>query len=347
MNSTQIIMDYMYSHVIPEGQFDWKLAMEITSAPLNLMRDKCKDNPTMMDFIEFTEVLRTGGKDFLCLPSGVNIGSTWNVEAAMKSGEAIGWEMRDSNVDICLGPNVDIQRDPLGGRNYEMYGEDPYLVGEIGSAFIRGMQKTGVGACAKHFIANNQETQRQTKDNHVSERTLREIYSPGFMKAVKQAKTKAVMSAYCSVNGTFASYNKKFLTDWLKKEWGFEGIVVSDWGAVKVEKDKAIAAGLDLILTGPNDMSDCMKAVEEGILSEAEIDEHVARILGVICDLKAEQTAVQAPYAAESILRTAYNMIADGAVLLKNAHNVMPLSDVKKIVFWGSRREEADPNVKR
>lgn len=334
VNSSQIVLDYMYSHPNLDG-FDWPQAMEIASGPLDVLREKHKNNSTLMDVIAFTEILRPNDKDFLCLPSGVNIGASWNVDTAEKIGQASGWEMRNSHVDICLGPNVDIMRDPLGGRNYEMYGEDPCLVGKMAAGFIRGMQGTGVGACAKHFIANNQESRRQEVNTHVSERTLREIYSPGFVKAVQDAKVKTVMSAYCSVSGAFASYNKTLLTDWLKEEWGFKGVVVSDWGAVHGEKNKAIEAGLDLILTGPNDLSECIRAVEEGTLPEAELDDHVARILGLICDLKAEQASIPEQYDVDAILQTAHDAITDGAVLLKNEQAVLPLRDAKKIAFWG------------
>lgn len=336
VNSTEMVVDYMNCHPELQGRFDWAKAMEIATAPLEEMKEKYREDAQMMDFISFVEVLRPDSKDFLCFPSGVNIGASWNPKMAKEVGEAVGWEMRSSNIDICLGPNVDIQRDPLGGRNYEMYGEDPYLVGVMGSAFISGMQGTGVGACAKHFIANNQETQRETKNNHVSERTLREIYSPGFMRAVKEAGTKSVMSAYSCLNGVFASYNQELLTGLLKKEWGFEGMVVSDWGAVKEDKVKAIQAGLDVILTGPRDMSDCVEALKEGRLTTEEVDEHVSRILGVICDLKAEQEAVPAQYDVEKMLQAAHDTVTDGAVLLKNEENVLPLQNFRKITFWGA-----------
>lgn len=339
VNFTEHVVDYVNSHPELGGQFDWAKAMEIAAAPLDAMREKYKEDPRMLDFIDFTEIVRPKGKEFLCFPSGVNIGASWDPGTAREIGRAVGWELRDSHIDICLGPNVDIQRDPLGGRNYEMYGEDPCLVGMIGSAFISGMQETGVGACAKHFIANNQETQRETKNNHVSERTLREIYSPGFLDAVKDGKTKAVMSAYSCLNGTFASYNRELLTGLLKEEWGFEGIVVSDWGAVGDDTDRAVKAGLDVILTGPRDLKRCREAVENGEITVEEIDEHVARILGVICDLKAEQKKVPARYHAKELLETACDTIVDGMVLLKNKENLLPLSASQKVSLWGKASE--------
>ncbi len=337
LNSTEMIIDYNTSHDLADRQLDWLKAMEVPVTPLEMSREKYHDDPLMLDFIDFVETMRPNGKSFICFPSGVNIGASWNLETAKAIGKAVGWEMRDSKVDVCLGPNVDVQRDPLGGRNYEMYGEDPCLVGKIGAAFIRGMQETGVGACAKHFMANNQETRRETKDTHVSERTLREIYSPGFICAVKEAKVKTVMSALNAINGVFSSYNKTILTDWLKEEWGFEGVVVSDWGAAAKDKDKALNAGLDLILPGPNDMSNCCKALKDGTLTEAELNAHVERVLKLICDLKAEQAAIPAEYDAAAILQTACDTIADGAVLLKNANAVLPLQDINRIAFWGRR----------
>lgn len=347
INGVQVVLDYITA---PDMQSKPAELQKLKTAYLDLMalnkvdleeaREKYKGDEAFLGLINHISEVRPRGKNYISFPSGINIGASFNVETADKIGEAVGWEMRDSKVDICLGPNVDIARDPLGGRNYEMYGEDPYLVSQIAASFIQGMQRTGVGACAKHFIANNQETNRNTKDTHVSERTLREIYSKGFMSAVQQAKVKAVMSAYNSVNGKFSSYNKTLLTDWLREEWGFEGVIVSDWGAVSTDKEESLAAGMNIILCGPNDMSECKIAVEEGKLPLEVLDERVSRILKLIVELREEQANIPAQYDQEKLLKIAYDTVVDGSVLLKNKNKVLPLKEGSKITFYGKRSKE-------
>lgn len=221
-----------------------------------------------------------------------------------------------------------------------MYGEDPKLVADMSVSYIQGMQQTGVGACAKHFIANNQETNRNISNANVSKRAIRELYARGFESAVKEGKVKSVMTAYSAVNGVFSSYNKELLTNLLKKEWGFEGIVVSDWGAVKKEKEKSLEAGMDMILCGPNDMSGVKKAMEENRLSEEIINERVRTILRVTLELKAQQKASPARYHQEELLKNAYDTIIDGSVLLKNDKSVLPIAKGEKIAFYGQRSKE-------
>lgn len=279
---------------------------------------------------------------YVCFPSGVNIGACFDTDIACRIGRAVGEEMRACHVDVCFGPNVDIMREPLGGRNYEMYGEDPVLVGETAAAFIKGLQSTGTAACAKHFMANNQETRRTTKDTHVSGRTLRELYAQGFEKAVKEGGVKCVMSAYNAVNEKFSSYNKEFLTDWLKEEWGFDGLVFSDSGAVNGNNDKAVAAGLDIILHGaaaPLDTSDLFRAVEDGTLSMSRIDNVISRYLHLVLWIRETRENVPLPYDQKALLQTAYDTVIDGMVLLKN-ENVLPLSEGTKIALFGQRSKK-------
>ena len=240
VNGTHIMLDFLLEKMKQAGGMSpeaglgmenpWLETQELIAMTEAEALKKAEGNPIKMEFMEFLKNRRNPAGSFISFPSGINIGACFNKSMAGRLGAAIGTEMRSSHLDVCLGPNVDIIRDPLGGRNYEMYGEDPVLVGRIAAAFIRGMQSTGTAACAKHFIANNQETRRQTKDTHVSERTLRELYARGFEKAVKDGGVKAVMSAYNAVNGRFSSYNRTILTNWLKEEWNFDGLVVSDWG---------------------------------------------------------------------------------------------------------------------
>lgn len=345
VNGTQMILDYitapgmdveaLQQRFYTSPDFENLLTEDLIKAQTVFANDEI-----MLGLIEHMKKVRPKGKQFISFPSGINIGASFSEETAMRIGEAVGWELRDSGIDFCMGPNVDIARDPLGGRNYEMYGEDPKLVADMGTAYIQGMQKTGVGACAKHFIANNQETDRNSSNACLSERTLRELYAKGFESAVKKAKVKSIMTAYSAVNGVFSSYNKELLTDLLKKEWGFEGIVVSDWGAVASEKEKSLEAGMDLILCGPNDMSECKKAISEGRMSLDILDERVRAILNVIVELKEEQEKTPHAYDAQKLLACAYDTIVDGSVLLKNVNGLLPLKKETKIAVYGLRSRE-------
>lgn len=299
------------------------------------------DNPMKAGFLKFMKGRRNPEGSSVSFPSGVNIGACFSEETAWKAGRALGQEMRASGVDVCLGPNVDIMRDPLGGRNYEMYGEDPILVGRTAAAFIRGMQSVGTAACVKHFIANNQESRRQTKDTHVSDRTLRELYAKGFEAAVKDGKVRSVMSAYNAVNGVFSSYNKMILNDWLKEEWGFDGVVVSDWGAVTGHNDQAVAAGMDLVLHGqaPCDGGDIVEAVKSGTLPVQRVDDAVERILKLTLWVKKTRRENPLDYDRQAALQAAYDTVTDGMVLLKN-DGILPLDKTKKTVFYGRRAKE-------
>ena len=347
INGSHVILDYTTSpdiHPSKENARAFAYVSQETGslnlADLDEARKKYEGNKDFLELIDHVEKARPNGKQHISFPSGVNIGAAFSDEMAEKTGRAVGRELRFSGVDLCLGPNVDIARDPLGGRNYEMYGEDPCLVADTAAAFIKGMQAEGVGACAKHFIANNQETRRNTTDNHISERTLQEIYGRGFLSAVKRGKAKAVMSAYNAVNGQYSSYNKNLLTGLLKEKWGFEGVVVSDWGAVTEQKEEALNAGMDLILCGPNDMEGCRKALEEGRLSEETLDRSIQRLLNVILELREIRSEVPKTYDQAELLEAARKCIVDGAVLLKNEENILPIQKSKKVAFYGKRSRD-------
>jgi beta-glucosidase len=209
--------------------------------------------------------------------------SSWNRELNHRVGVALGEECQAEEVAVLLGSGANIKRSPLSGRNFEYFSEDPYLSSEMAANHINGVQSQGVGTSLKHFAANNQEHCRMSTDAVVDERTLREIYLASFEGAVKQAQHWTVMSAYNKVNGNFASENSYLLNDILRDEWGFEGIVVSDWGAVN-EREKALKNGLELEMPGNGGFADqkIVNAVKNGQLSQEELDQAVERLLLII-----------------------------------------------------------------
>jgi beta-glucosidase len=209
--------------------------------------------------------------------------SSWNRELIHRVGVALGEECQAEEVAVLLGSGANIKRSPLSGRNFEYFSEDPYLSSEMAANHINGVQSQGVGTSLKHFAANNQEHCRMSTDAVVDERTLREIYLASFEGAVKQAQHWTVMSAYNKVNGNFASENSYLLNDILRDEWGFEGIVVSDWGAVN-EREKALKNGLELEMPGNGGFADqkIVNAVKNGQLSQEELDQAVERLLLII-----------------------------------------------------------------
>src|SRR5512134_99976 len=268
-----------------------------------------------------------------CFPTASCLASTWNVELVRKVGEALAEECIALNVDVLLGPGVNMKRSPLGGRNFEYFSEDPYLSGEMAANFINGVQSRGVGTSLKHYAANNQEFQRFSISAEVDERTLREIYLPAFEKAVKEAKPWTVMCSYNKVNGTFASEHRYLLTDILKNEWGFEGLVVSDWGAVR-DRVAALKGGLDLEMPGPQDrrVKAVVEAVRSGKLDEALLDESVRRILTIV--FKAKETPKNGRFDANAHHELARQIAAEGMVLLKN-DGTLPLKGYQHIAVIG------------
>ena len=259
-----------------------------------------------------------------CFPTASCLASTWNVELIQKMGEALAEECIALNVDVLLGPGANMKRSPLGGRNFEYFSEDPYLAGEMAASIINGIQSKGVGTSLKHYAANNQEYQRFSISAEVDERTLREIYLPAFEKAVKKAQPWTVMCSYNKLNGTFASEHHHLLTDILKNEWGFEGLVVSDWGAVR-NRVAALKGGLDLEMPGPQDrrVKAVVEAVRSGELDEAVLDESVRRILNVV--FKAKETPKNGTFDVDAHHELAHEIATEGMVLLKNNGLLLPL----------------------
>ena len=215
-----------------------------------------------------------------CFPTAVTAGATWNPELYADEGKAIGEEALKYGVDVVLGPGCNIKRNPLCGRNFEYLSEDPYIAGKMAAAFIKGQQSVGVSSSVKHFAANNQEYKRQNGDSQVDDRALREIYLAPFETAVKESKPGTVMCSYNKINGIFASDNKWLLTDVLRGEWGFDGMVVTDWGALS-DRIKGYKSGCDLNMPGGSKYmeKEALEAVKKGTLSEADIDATVERII--------------------------------------------------------------------
>jgi beta-glucosidase len=253
-----------------------------------------------------------------CFPTAAALGSTWNRDLVRRVGEALGRETRANGVSVLLGPGVNIKRSPLCGRNFEYVSEDPLLAGELAAALVEGVQSQGVGTSLKHFAANNQETDRMRVSADVDERTLRELYLPAFERVVTRAHPWTVMCAYNKVNGTYASEHRWLLTDVLRDEWGHDGLVVSDWGAVH-DRVAALRAGLDLQMptAGSRPDDEVVAAVRAGELDEAQLDASVRRVLQLV---ERSQPALAEPgsFDAAAHHALAREAAAQGAVLLKN-----------------------------
>ncbi len=269
-----------------------------------------------------------------CFPTGSCLAASWNTDLLEQVGAAIGREAKAKNVSLVLGPAVNMKRSPLCGRNFEYFSEDPLLSGKLGAAYIKGMQKQGVGATPKHFAANNQERYRQTIDVRVDERTLREIYLKVFEILIKESAPWMLMSSYNQVNGCFASQNKKLLHDILREEWGYRGLVVTDWYGTN-ERPLGVAAGQDLEMPGNGGISDeeIIAAVQSGKLKEEAVDECVRHFLQLYNTLQENAHETTPDYAKNHQL--AVEAAAEGAVLLKNEDAILPLPANKTIAVIG------------
>lgn len=271
-----------------------------------------------------------------CFPSAVGLASTWNRALIHKVGVALGEECQAENVAVLLGPGANIKRSPLCGRNFEYFSEDPYLSSQMAANHINGVQSQGVGTSLKHFAANNQEHRRMSTDAIVDERTLREIYLASFEGAIKQAQPWTVMSAYNKVNGEYASENQYLLNDILKDEWGFEGFVVSDWGAVN-DRAAGLENGLELEMPSSFGMGDkkIVEAVKNGQLAEEKLDRAVERLLTIIfkaVDNKKEN----AVYDKGVHHQLAREVARESMVLLKNEDSILPLKKEGKVAVIGA-----------
>lgn len=278
-----------------------------------------------------------------CYPTAATIANSWDPALGEEIGEYLGAEAASQDVCVLLGPGLNIKRNPLCGRNFEYFSEDPYLAGKMAASYVRGIQKNGVAACPKHFAANSQELRRMASDSVVDERTLREIYLTGFEIAVKEGKPKSIMSAYNRVNGVYANENPHLLQEILRDEWGFEGIVVSDWGASN-DHVEGVRAGshLEMPTTGGDSDLELLEAVKSGKLSEELLDKRVDELLDVILSTaKAVKPLANKPFDTEKHHAMAEKACEQSIVLLKNEDNILPLKKGAKIAVIGEFARKA------
>jgi beta-glucosidase len=269
-----------------------------------------------------------------CFPPGIVMGATWDPELVSECGRSVAKEARAFEVDILLGPNVNIIRDPLCGRAFESYSEDPYLASQIVIDYIQGVQEEGVAANVKHFAANNQETLRIGVNEVIPERALREIYYPAFKAAVQEGESWTVMSAYNSINGVPCALSYHLLTEVLRHEWGFEGFVLSDAGAV-YDSVEALRAGNDMEMPAPRDPQVIVDAVKSGDLPESVLDERVANILRVLLKLPAFKGRQREAIDRVGSVRLAKAVALQGAVLLRNENGALPLAEDGHLAVLG------------
>ncbi|MEN4479401.1 glycoside hydrolase family 3 C-terminal domain-containing protein [Mycolicibacterium cosmeticum] len=273
-----------------------------------------------------TEHLATGhSAAATCFPPAVGLSQTWDPDLVQRVGTALGWESRALGVDVLLGPGINIKRDPRCGRNFEYFSEDPVLSGALGAAWVRGVQGVGVAASLKHFAANNAEFDRMRASSDVDERTLREIYLRAFEHVVRTARPWSVMCSYNRINGIYAAQNRWLLTDVLRGEWGFDGLVVSDWGAV-ADRVAAVAAGLDLEMPGTGGASDrdVVEAVERGDLPRAAVAAAAGRVAR-LADRTRQSSGAPPSFDADAHHLLAREAAARAIVLLKNDGDLLPL----------------------
>jgi beta-glucosidase len=271
-----------------------------------------------------------------CFPPAVTLASTWNTGLAREVGTALGKESQAQDIQILLGPGTNIKRSPLGGRNFEYFSEDPVLSGKFSSAYIQGVQSEGVGVSLKHYAVNDQEHERMTISAEVSPRALHEIYLRPFEMAVRESAPTTLMSAYNRINGTYASNSEYLLNDVLRKQWGFEGMVVTDWGAVD-DRVQGIRARLHLQMPADGGINDqkIVEAVKGGQLAESELDAVVRDVLRTTLDLDDSKGRYQS-YDQEQHHELAYQVASEGIVLLKNDNQILPLSKKDDVAIVGA-----------
>ncbi|MDU7029680.1 glycoside hydrolase family 3 C-terminal domain-containing protein [Robinsoniella peoriensis] len=271
-----------------------------------------------------------------CFPTAATIANSWDVNLGKEIGEALGKEAAVLDVQVLLGPGLNIKRSPFCGRNFEYFSEDPYLSGKMAASYIRGIQSQGVYACPKHFAVNSQELRRMAMNAVLDERALREIYLTGFEIAVKEGGAKAIMSSYNQVNGIYANENQHLLLDILRKEWGFDGIVITDWGGSN-DHVKGVKAGSTLEMPAPGlDLArQILSAIEDGELTMEELDDCVDDLLDAVFTVSEIHKIKKAHFDEAAHHKLAKKAAAESAVLLKNADHILPLNAGCKVAVIG------------
>ena len=271
-----------------------------------------------------------------CFPTAAGLANSWDPALAEEAGRTIGEEAACQQVNVLLGPGLNIKRSPLGGRNFEYYSEDPYLAGKMAAGFIRGVQSNGISACPKHFAANSQELLRMTSDSVLDERTFRELYLTGFEIAVKEGHPKSIMSSYNRINGVYANEDAHLLTEILREEWGFDGFVVTDWGGSN-DHVEGVRAGSNLEMPGTGGDSDreLLEALKKGSISEAEVDQRVDELLDVILSTHAATAGGKRDFDQAAHHEIARKAARQTAVLLKNEGDILPLAQGTRVAVIG------------
>ena len=271
-----------------------------------------------------------------CFPTASAVANSWDAALGEKIGAALGEEAAAQEVSVLLGPGLNMKRNPLCGRSFEYFSEDPYLAGKLAAGYIRGIQSKGVAACPKHFAVNSQETRRMASDSIVDERTLREIYLTGFEIAVKEGHPRSIMSSYNLVNGTYANENKHLLMEILRGEWGFDGAVITDWGG---SNDHALGvkngSTLEMPAPGGDSVRELLAAVESGKISESDIDARLSELLPLVFDTKAALDAAPRKFDAAAHHALARRAAEESLVLLKNEGSLLPLAAGTKVAVIG------------
>ena len=271
-----------------------------------------------------------------CFPTASAVANSWDAALGEEIGAALGEEAAAQEVSVVLGPGLNMKRNPLCGRSFEYFSEDPYLAGKLAAGYIRGIQSKGVAACPKHFAVNSQETRRMASDSIVDERTLREIYLTGFEIAVKEGHPRSIMSSYNLVNGTYANENKHLLMEILRGEWGFDGAVITDWGG---SNDHALGvkngSTLEMPAPGGDSVRELLAAVESGKITESDIDARLSELLPLVFDTKAALDAAPREFDAAAHHALARRAAEESLVLLKNEGSLLPLAAGSKVAVLG------------
>ena len=271
-----------------------------------------------------------------CFPTAASVANSWDESLGEEIGRALGEEALVQDVNILLGPGLNIKRSPLCGRNFEYFSEDPYLAGKMAASYVKGIQSQGLSACPKHFAVNSQELRRMAMNAVLDERTLREIYLTGFEIAVKEGTAKAIMTSYNEVNGTYANENSHLLHDILRDEWGFDGIVVTDWGGSN-DHVKGVEAGSNVEMPNPglDSAREIVRAVEDGTLLAEAVDARVDELLDAVLYLTEQAKSKKTSFDEKAHHGLARRAAAESAVLLKNEDNILPLPARTKVALIG------------